>query len=185
MRLFSHRLMLRAWQESDKAHFAEMCADPAVMQYLRPLPTRQSSDAWIAYQMEHQASHGFCMWAVELQSSGAFVGAAGLLVINFQAHFTPAVEVGWRLTRNFWGQGLATEAGHTALAFGFRELGLSEIVAHAGVHNARSHRVMARLGMSHSDADDFDHPRLAEVDPLRRQALYRVTRNDWPDIPAP
>nr|WP_245312939.1 GNAT family N-acetyltransferase [Bradyrhizobium macuxiense] len=144
-----------------------------------PAPaTRQSSDAWIDYQMEHQASHGFCMWAMELRSSGPFVGATGLLVINFQAHFTPAVEVGWRLARSFWGQGFATEAGRTALAFGFRELGLPEIVAHAGIHHARSHRVMARLGMSHSEADDFDHPRLAEADPLRRQALYRMTQKD-------
>ncbi|WP_407146512.1 GNAT family N-acetyltransferase [Bradyrhizobium sp. ORS 86] len=171
--------MLRAWQEPDKARFAGMCADPAVMQYLRPLPTRASSDAWIDYQLEHQSSHGFCMWAVELRSSGAFVGAAGLMVVNFSAHFTPAVEVGWRLARAFWGQGFATEAGRAALDYGFRELDLREIVAHASIHNARSHRVMARLGMSHNDADDFDHPRLEEADPLRRQTLHRALRSDW------
>ncbi len=150
------------------------------MQHLRPLPTRKSSDAWVDFQIEHQSIHGFCMWAVELSSSGEFVGAVGLLVVNFTAQFTPAVEIGWRLPRAFWGQGLATEAGHKALEFGFRELGLPEIVAHASVHNTRSLRVMSRLGMSHKPADDFDHPRVKESDPLRRQALYRLKRNNWP-----
>lgn len=184
MRLLSHRLTLRTWQESDRAPFAAMSADQTVMQYLRPLPTRASSDAWIDFQIGHQASHGFCMWAVELRSSGAFIGAAGLLVIGFAAHFTPAVEVGWRLARAFWGQGLATEAGSRALAFGFGDLALPEIVAHAGVDNTRSHHVMSRLGMSRDTAGDFDHPRLGATDPLRRQALYRVTRDRW-RAPAP
>ncbi|WP_339156769.1 GNAT family N-acetyltransferase [Bradyrhizobium sp. 2S1] len=105
MRLSSHRLTLRTWQETDRARFAEMSADPAVMQHLRPLPTRESSDAWVDFQIEHQSTHGFCMWAVELNSSRAFAGAVGLLVVNFPAHFTPAVEVGWRLARACWGQG--------------------------------------------------------------------------------
>jgi ribosomal-protein-alanine N-acetyltransferase len=179
VKIRSQRLTLRTWQDSDKASFAEMCADAAVMQYLRPLPTRKSSDAWIDYQIEHEALHGFCMWAVELRSSGAFVGSVGLLTISFSAHFTPAVEVGWRLSRPFWGQGLATEAAWKAIEFGFEDVCLPEIVAHASVDNTRSHRVMSKLGMSHDDADDFDHPRLAELDPLRRQVLYRVTREDW------
>jgi RimJ/RimL family protein N-acetyltransferase len=139
------------------------------MQHLRPLPTREASDAWVDFQIEHQSTHGFCMWATELSSSGVFVGAVGLLVVNFRAHFTPAVEIGWRLAREFWEQGLATEAGRKALEFGFRELALPEIVAHASVHNT----------MSHDEADDFNHPRVSESDPLRRQALYRLARNDW------
>lgn len=179
MRLHAHRLTLRTWQEADKAPFAGMSADPAVMQHLRPLPTREASDAWVDFQIEHQSTHGFCMWAAELSSSGAFVGAVGLLVVNFRAHFTPAVEIGWRLAREFWEQGLATEAGRKALEFGFRELALPEIVAHASVHNTRSLRVMSKLGMSHDEADDFNHPRVSESDPLRRQALYRLARNDW------
>ena len=179
MRLFSDRLILRTWQEPDKARFAEMSADPAVMQYVRPLPTRQSRDAWVDFQIEHQSSHGFCMWAVELRASGAFIGSAGLLAGGSTSQFTPGIEVGWRLAHDFWGHGFATEAGNRALEFGFRELRLPEIVAHASVHNARSRRVMSKLGMSHNDADDFDHPRHGESDPLRRQALYRVTPNNW------
>ncbi|WP_375776069.1 GNAT family N-acetyltransferase [Bradyrhizobium sp. ma5] len=156
-----------------------MAADSVVMQHLRPLPTRESSDAWVDFQIEHQSTHGYCMWAVELSCSGAFVGAVGLLLVNFPAHFTPAVEVGWRLARAYWEQGLATEAGRRALEFGFQELCLPEIVAHASVHNTRSLRVMSKLGMSHNEADDFDHPRVGTSDPLRRQALYRLRRNDW------
>jgi RimJ/RimL family protein N-acetyltransferase len=185
MRVCSHRLILRAWQDSDRAPFAEMSTDPAVMEYLRPLPTKQSSDAWIDFQIEHQLSHGFCMWAVELRSSGAFVGSVGLLTINFSAHFTPAVEVGWRLASAFWGHGFATEAARKALEFGFGEIFLPEIVAHASVRNTRSRHVMSKLGMSHNDADDFDHPRLGGSDQLRRQVLYRVTRNSWLGLAKP
>jgi ribosomal-protein-alanine N-acetyltransferase len=87
--------------------------------------------------------------------------------------------MGWRLASPFWGRGFATEAARKALEFGFRELRLTEIVAHASVLNTRSHRVMRKLGMSHHDADDFDHPRLAETDPLRRQVLHRMTSDEW------
>jgi RimJ/RimL family protein N-acetyltransferase len=108
-----------------------------------------------------------------------FMGAAGLLHISFAARFTPAVEVGWRLARPFWGQGFALEAARAALQFGFEEIHLMEVVAHASVRNDRSRRVMAKLGMSHDGAEDFDRPRIPEGDPLRLQVLYRLTRDAW------
>jgi RimJ/RimL family protein N-acetyltransferase len=185
MRLCSDRLILRAWQDSDRAPFAAMSADPAVMQYLRALPTREACDAWIDYQIAHQTDHGFCLWAMELRESGGFVGAVGLLKVGFSASFTPAVEAGWRLAREAWGQGLATEAARRALAFGFTDLGLDEIVAYAASANQASQNVMRKLGMMRDEASDFDHPRLAEGDPLRRHALYRLARAEWhqPDSP--
>jgi ribosomal-protein-alanine N-acetyltransferase len=146
------------------------------MEYLRPLATREASDAWVDFQISHQSSHGFCMWAVESRETGIFMGAVGLLRIGFAASFTPAVEVGWRLAGQFWGQGLAAEAARASIQFGFEELRLAEVVAHASVRNARSRRLMAKLGMSHDSAGDFDHPRIAEGAPLRRQVLYRLTR---------
>ena len=182
MRLCSDRLILRAWQNSDRAPFAAMSADPAVMRYLRALPTREACDAWIDYQIAQQNDHGFCLWAVELRESGAFVGAVGLLKVGFSASFTPAVEIGWRLARQAWGQGLATEAARRALAFGFTELGLDEIVAYAVSANQASQNVMRKLGMVRDEAHDFDHPRVAPDSPLRRQAFYRIARRK--DAPA-
>ncbi|WFU82171.1 GNAT family N-acetyltransferase [Bradyrhizobium sp. CIAT3101] len=179
MQVLTQRLLLRPWRDSDRLPFAQMSQDAAVMEYLRPLATREASDAWIDFQISHQSSHGFCMWAVESRASGAFMGAVGLLRIGFVASFTPAVEVGWRLARPFWGQGFAVEAARASVQFGFDELHLAEIVAHAGIRNIRSRRLMAKLGMSHDSAADFDHPRIPEGDPLRRQVLYRLTREAW------
>jgi RimJ/RimL family protein N-acetyltransferase len=179
MRLTSQRMTLRSWTSADRQPFAEMSEDPEVMAYLRPLATRAACDAWIDFQVDHELSHGFCMWAVELDQSNEFVGAVGLLHVGFVAHFTPAVEIGWRISRKHWGRGLATEAARAALQFGFQEAQITETVAHAAVRNTRSHHVMEKLGMVHSCVDDFDHPRLPENDPLRRQVLYRLSRHTW------
>lgn len=176
MQVLTQRLLLRPWIDSDRQPFAEMSQDAAVMEYLRPLTTRTASDAWIDFQINHQSTHGFCLWAVESRASGTFMGAVGLFRIGFVASFTPAVEVGWRLARPFWGQGFAVEAARASIQFGFDEVHLTEIVAYTGVRNARSRRVMTTLGMSHDSADDFDHPRIPEGDPLRRQLLYRLKR---------
>jgi ribosomal-protein-alanine N-acetyltransferase len=165
--------------DSDRLPFAEMSEDADVMGYLRPLATREASDAWIDFQINHQSTHGFCLWAVESRASGLFMGAVGLLRIGFVARFTPAVEVGWRLARPFWGQGFAVEAAQASLQFGFEQIRLTEVVAYASIRNARSRRVMAKLGMSHDTAEDFDHPRVSESDPLRRQVLYRLTQDAW------
>jgi len=156
-----------------------MSEDADVMEHLRPLATRDACNAWIDFQINHQSSHGFCLWALESRASGLFMGAAGLLHVSFVARFTPAVEVGWRLARPFWEQGFAVEAAQAALQFGFEEIRLTEVVAHANVQNVRSRRVMAKLAMSHDCAEDFDRPGIPESDPLRRQALYRLTRDAW------
>ncbi len=103
----------------------------------------------------------------------------GLNEPMFEAHFTPAVEVGWRLALHHWGNGYATEAAQAAVAFGFEELGLDEIVSFTTVRNAPSRRVMERLGMTHDPLDDFDHPRLAGDDPTRRHVLYRLRRTTF------
>jgi len=161
------RLLLRPWRDEDVAAFAELSADPAVMEYLVPLP------GWVARTRAHWDEHGFGQWVVELPGAASFIGVVGLGVVSYQAPFTPAVEVAWRLARAYWGRGYATEAAKAALAYGFDELALDEIVALTVPLNQRSRRVMERLGMTRSPADDFDHPRLPEG-PLRRHVLYRL-----------
>lgn len=179
MQIFSQRLILRPWQEADRGPFAELSMDRDVMEHLLPFATREASDAWIDRQSSHLSAHGFCFWAVEAKDSQAFVGAVGLVRVSYAAHFTPAVEVGWRIARPFWGRGYAPEAARAALWFGFEDLGLHEVVANAGADNFRSLRMMTKLGMSHDPADDFDHPMVPEGNPLRRQMLYRLTRASW------
>jgi ribosomal-protein-alanine N-acetyltransferase len=175
----SGRLVLRPWQDPDRQAFAELSADADVMQYLMPIPTQQASDAWIDRQQEHLRAHGFCMWAVALSDTGEFIGTVGLLRVRYEAHFTPGVEVGWRLARRYWGYGYAPEAAEAALRFGFDSLHLNEIVANTVPINMASRRVMEKIGMLRDPIGDFDHPLVPEGHPLRRQVLYRLTRGDW------
>jgi RimJ/RimL family protein N-acetyltransferase len=116
---------------------------------------------------------------VEAPGVTSFVGFVGLNVPKLQAHFTPCVEVGWRLAYDHWGRGYATEAARAAIEFGFTNAGLDQIVSFTVPVNRRSRRVMERVGMTHSPADDFDHPNLAEGHRLRRHVLYRLQRVDW------
>lgn len=119
---------------------------------------------------------GWGLWAVEVVGGAPFVGFVGLNEPEFEAHFTPCVEVGWRLAREHWGRGYAPEAARAALDHGFDVLGLDEIVAFTPPANVNSQRVMQKLGMTHDPADDFDHPNLPPGHPLRRHVLYRVGR---------
>lgn len=173
--LRTSRLVLRQWRDDDLEPFADLNADPEVMRYFPAPLDRGQSDAFAARARAAIAADGFGLWAVEVVEEAAFVGFVGLAVPRFEADFTPAVEVGWRLARAAWGKGYASEAGHAALAFGFQELALEEIVSFTAAVNERSRRVMERIGMRRDRADDFDHP-LVPAGPLRRHVLYRVSR---------
>lgn len=152
-----------------------MSADPEVMAHLMPLDSPEATDSWIDRQQAHLRNEGMCFWAIELKETGEFIGAAGLLRVTYEAHFTPAVEVGWRLDRRFWGKGYAPEAAARAVRFGFEHLGLQEIVANTVPENLKSRRVMEKLCMSTTPADDFEHPLVPIGNPLRRQVLYRLS----------
>ncbi len=169
--LRTERLLLRRWTGSDREPFAALNADPRVMEHFPALLTPQESAAMIARIEEHFERHGFGLWAVEIPGAAPCVG---LSVPRFEARFTPCIEIGWRLAADYWGRGYATEAARAALAFGFETLGLAEILSFTATENARSRRVMERLGMTHDPADDFDHPLLPAGHRLRRHVLYRL-----------
>jgi RimJ/RimL family protein N-acetyltransferase len=173
------RLTLRQWRDEDLDAFAGLSNDAAVMAHLLPLGGRAASDATAARIAEHFARHGFGFWAVEVNGEAPFIGVIGLAVVGFDAHFTPAVEVGWRLARAYWGRGYAFEASVAALDDGFGRLHLDEIVAFTVEANRPSWRLMQRLGMRRSERDDFDHPRVPAGHPLRRHMLYRIDRQTW------
>lgn len=177
--LRTSRLLLRRWRPEDLEAFAAMNADPEVMA-LFPAPLdRASSEAMVGRIEAGFAEHGFGLWALEVVSSGDFIGFTGLSVPGFEAAFTPAVEIGWRLARRAWGQGYATEAAAATLDAAFGPLGLTEVVSFTSVGNGRSQAVMRRLGMTHDPAEDFDHPRLPPNHRLVRHVLYRTTAARW------
>lgn len=167
------RLLLRQWRDEDLAAFAAMSTDPAVMEFLVPMTAPGACEAWAARLMRHWREHGFGRWVVELPGAANFIGVVGLAWIPYEAHFTPAVEVAWRLARPYWGQGYASEAARVALDYGFETLGLGEIVAVTVPTNWRSRRVMERLGMTRDPKDDYDHPNVPDG-PLKRHVLYRL-----------
>jgi RimJ/RimL family protein N-acetyltransferase len=171
--LTTERLVLRLWRDADRPPFAALNADPAVMEHFPGTLERAESDAFADGIMRHFERHGFGLWAVEVPGQAPFVGFVGLSVPRFDAHFTPAVEIGWRLAGPAWDHGYATEAAGAALEFGYEQAGLEEVVSFTAVGNARSRAVMERLGMTRDPAEDFDHPSLPADSPIRRHVLYR------------
>jgi RimJ/RimL family protein N-acetyltransferase len=177
--LRSRRLRLRAWRAADLAPFAAINADLQVVEHLPGVLSQKESDAMAERIANHFVVHGFGLWAVEVPGVAPFIGYIGLSLPTFEAPFTPCVEIGWRLDSDYWGQGYATEGATAALAHGFGELGLAEIVSFTVPANLRSRRVMERLDMQRDAADDFDHPLYAPGHRLRRHVLYRLTRERW------
>jgi RimJ/RimL family protein N-acetyltransferase len=155
----TERLLLRQWQPEDREPFAALNADARVMEFMPALLPRPQSDALARASEAHFATHGFGPWAVEVPGIAAFIGFVGLVVPAFEAHFTPAIEIGWRLAAEHWGQGYASEAARASARHAFAVVGA----------------VMRRIGMTHDPRDDFDHPRLAPGHRLRRHVLYRLT----------
>ena len=172
----TQRLLLRQWRESDLEPFARLNADPEVMRHFPALLGREQSDVMVDRLRGHIEAEGWGMWAVERRDTGEFIGFTGLAVPRQELPFQPCVEVGWRLARDAWGHGYASEAAREALRVGFDELGLTEIVAFTAVANSRSRAVMERLGMVRDAAEDFDHPAVGVGHPVRRHVLYRKVR---------
>ena len=169
--LSTDRLLLRRWRDADRTPFAALNADRVVMEHFPSPLTRAESDALADRIEAAMADRPFGLWAVEVPDEAPFIGFVGLSVPNFEAAFTPCVEIGWRLARPFWGRGYATEAARRALAYGFEELELAEIVSLTAVQNVRSQRVMQRLGMVQDG--EFDHPKIPGHR-LERHVLYRI-----------
>jgi ribosomal-protein-alanine N-acetyltransferase len=177
--LRTERLLLREWRDADRERWAALNADPEVMRYLGAPLNREQADGWLERNMEYWDEHDHGLWAVDVvddpDGPPGFIGFIGLLAPSFDAHFTPCVEVGWRLARSAWGRGYAPEGARAAIAYGFDVVALDEIVSMTTVDNQKSRRVMEKLGMTRDPADDFDHPRVPAGSPLVRHVLYRIS----------
>lgn len=163
----TERLLLRSWRDSDRAPFADLNADPHVMEHFPTPLTREQSDAYVDSIEAHFDRHGYGLWAVEVDD--AFVGHTGLRWTD-GLPFSPCLEVGWRLARSSWGRGYATEAARAALEVGLQVA--DSVVSFTALTNTRSWRVMERLGMRRES--EFDHPRVPDGSPLKRHYLYRT-----------
>jgi ribosomal-protein-alanine N-acetyltransferase len=176
--LETSRLLLRRFSEGDRAPFARINADPRVMEFMPACLSRRESDLLLDRIEDHFRKHNFGLYAVELRETRAFVGFVGLATPRFEAHFTPCVEIGWRLSADHWGRGLATEGARAVASHAFEVLRLDELVSFTSTANIRSRRVMERIGMTRDPSDDFDYPALPEGHPLRRHVLYRLRKQE-------
>jgi 3-dehydroquinate dehydratase / shikimate dehydrogenase len=175
--LKTSRTLLRAWHDEDLEPFARLNADHEVMRWFPSVLTRESSDMLASRIRTRLADDGWGLWALEVPGVSRFCGFVGLSRVPFEASFTPAVEIGWRLDQPWWGRGYATEAASACVEFAFGALGLDEIVSFTTTRNNRSRAVMERLGMRHDPTGDFDHPGIPAGNPVRPHVLYRLTRD--------
>ncbi len=175
----TERLILRSWRSEDLKPFTEMNADPRVMEYFPGILTQEESAQFAKKICTAMKQQGWGLWAVSVPGESDFIGYIGLAQVNFDADFTPAIEIGWRLAYDFWNKGYATEGAIAALKYAFETLQIDEIVSFTAVQNARSQKVMVKIGMTHYPEEDFDHPKLAEGHWLQRHVLYRLKRKEW------
>ena len=174
--LTTERLVLRPWVTADRVPFAALCADAAVMEHFPSTLTRRESDAFVDQIIAIMARDGYGLWAVEVRDLSPFVGYVGLWSARRVLGYD-VLEVGWRLARDSWGHGYAPEAAFEALRYAFDVLGETQVVSFTTPGNAKSRRVMEKLGLSH--VDHFEHPGLPVGHPLRPHVLYRITAEDW------
>jgi RimJ/RimL family protein N-acetyltransferase len=177
-RIQTARLQLRPFTEADKEPFAAMNADPRVMEFMAGTLTREHSDAFVARIQAHFDQHGYGLWAVET-ADAPFAGFIGLQWHNFEAHFTPALEVGFRLMPQHWNKGYATEGGKAAVEWAFANTDQREVCSWTAAVNLRSQRVIGKIGLKRDLSGDFDHPRVPVGNPLRPHVLFRVLREQW------
>lgn len=177
----TQRLLMRQWRESDRAPYASLNADPEVMRFFPGTQSREASDRSIDAWSAELEERGWSNWAVEALGCGTFIGFIGLSVPKRALPFMPCVEIGYRLAKEHWGKGYATEGAKAVLNLAFTQLALDEVVSFTALVNLPSRAVMERIGMTNT-GDDFDHPAVPEGSVLRRHCLYRINRARWDAI---
>lgn len=176
--LRTDRLILRQWKKEDFPAFARMNADPVVMEYYPDTLSEDESNS-MAHKLESlisERSWGF--WAVETIKENRFIGFVGLHKPTYELPVSPCVEIGWRLAKEYWGSGYATEAAEASLRFAFVNLGLNEVYSFTSVSNKKSRSVMERLNMQNT-GKNFEHPIIPENHSLREHVLYKITKDQW------
>ena len=154
----TERLILREWQNEDLLAFSRINQNPKVLEFLPAPMTMEETADWIKRIQQHFKKHGYGLYVATLKNTGELIGHIGLNIPTFESHFTPCVEIGWRLASEHWGLGYATEGAKAVLEYGFDHAGLKEIVSFTVPANKRSIAIMEKIGMSHNAADDFRHP---------------------------
>lgn len=175
------RLLLRNWQETDRAFFHEINSDPVVMEFFPALRSREESDALMDRVVAMINDDSFGFYALQDKDTGDTVGFTGLMRTDLEPFMPKGVlEIGWRLAQRYWGKGYVTEAALASLAYAFDERAEDEVVSFAVHNNHRSISVMQRIGMVSNPQRAFDHPKVPDTHPqLKRHVLYTINKQQW------
>lgn len=167
----SPRLGFRTWQDSDLDVFSAMNSDPETMKYFEKPLSKDESKAMMERMNKMYEDKGYCYFAVELLETGELLGMIGMGWKTFEAEFTPCVDIGWRIRKEFWNRGYSTEGASRCLDFA-KELGIQKVLSFASSDNKASIRVMQKIGMEYWL--DFDHPDLKKSKHLNPCSLYQI-----------
>ena len=178
--LETDRLILRQWRKTDYPLFAELNADKEVMKYFPNPLSRQESDKFAEICASLISIRGWGLWAVEFKSTGTFIGFVGLHIPKDTLPFSPSVEIGWRLAKQYWGNGYATEAAARVLTFAFDTLNLNEVISFTSVDNYPSRSVMERIGLINTN-QNFQHVDIPLEHKLAEHVLYKISKSEWGD----
>ena len=176
--LQTSRLKLRQWKDSDLIAFAKLNADPEVMQFYPNKLEKDESDNMALKLKDLIAKRGWGFWAIEEIETKKFIGFVGLHEPTYDLPVTPCVEIGWRLAKEYWGNGYATEASNISLDFAFNKLNLDKVYSFTSGENIKSRAVMERIGMVNINKN-FEHPIIPKGHALREHVLYQITQNEW------
>ena len=175
----TERLILRTWEKEDAKAYFQINQDPKVTEFLLGPLAMEQITGFIEAMNSHSASHGYTIWAACLKETSELIGFIGLKSIDWKSHFTPAVEIAWRLGAQYWGKGYATEGAKATVKYGFNQCGLEEILSFTVPDNIRSLQVMQKIGLKHDIQGSFEHPELPVDHPLSQHVLYRLTKEDY------
>jgi RimJ/RimL family protein N-acetyltransferase len=176
--LETERLILRVLEKNDLDSFFTINNDPDVMKYFPTTVNKIDTKKMISNEIDLYKKYGYCLLACVIKENHTFIGFVGLKRTLFNSSFTPAIEVGWRLNKDYWNKGYATEAAKAVIKWGFEKIGLKEIVSFTSRINKPSIRVMEKCGLTYNSKDDFLHPNLKDSDLLTPHVLYRIKYND-------
>ncbi len=171
----SKRIGFRLWREPDLNPFIQLNADPLVMQHFPRVLSPQESEDYMDRLNQHYLKRGHTYYACDLLDNGELIGFIGLAYQEYESSFTPATDIGWRLRRSFWGQGLATEGAKRCVQYAFSDLRLTKLFSTCTLKNTKSEKVMQKIGMQ--KMDEFRHPRLADYPHLERCVWYEINKD--------
>jgi RimJ/RimL family protein N-acetyltransferase len=167
------RLKLRNWKVDDLPGWIEMNSDPVTLQYFQRTDTKEESENSFVRNKNFLELHEFGLWAVEEKETGNFIGFIGLSEKFIEGvSFTPCIEIGWRLHKEFWGRGYATEGALEVLRFAQQELKIDQIYSYTARINTPSINVMKKIGLIERPELDFDHPKIDAGLPIRNHVVF-------------